>query len=373
MKSWIFSTGWVLVGLLCISALLISAGSQDQQTHPSPVSYSPSGASALVELLRQRGYTVTVDPSMNPKIGQKDVALAFCPTFDSDTGDKDALNSLEATVRHGGTIVKLPFEDAFPSASSAPVAAVTTPDGRSLQINASESSSFSETGASAKTTVLGAGPVAYCTAAKIGSGREIEFRDGLGLTNRFLDKNDNAEALMMVFSGFVPKGSRIVFTTATIGDAQEPGLLETIGKWAQDAWWQALFVLGIVILSLNRRFGYPTPYRQAQRGSRELLDAIADSFSRARSSEIALTAANASIDGTIRRNLRLPRDASDGERDRVLPQPLVKSLADLRAAILLRQVPQTEALRLIRRAEGDLETFLAGRRSKDPRQARSSH
>jgi len=382
MRGWLFSVGWILVGLLCVSGLLISAGSQDQTTHPSPLSYTPSGTMALADLLRSRGYRVKIDPSTTPSLGKNQVALAFYdPGALSDDADT-VKRHLEKEAEQGGTVIVLPFESDFPSASSSASNAVpaTTSAGKSLNVNGSDvfsvpkvpGDSYNDDGAEVNWFKQPNGPTQnllsinganFCTATPTGSGYLVQYEDAIGLTNRFIDKNDNAQAFMGVLSAVAPKGATIKFATGTFGDAETPGLLETIGSWAQAAWWQALFVLGVIVVSLNRRFGYPTPWKPAQRGGRELLDAIADTFSRARSSQSALMAANASIDATLRRNLRLPRDASEGERDRALPSSLSQALSELQAAIREPKLPETVALQTIRKSEREVEAFLGSRRS----------
>jgi len=91
--------------------------------------------------------------------------------------------------------------------------------------------------------------------------------------------------------------------------------------------------------------------RVGERGGREVLDAIADTLTRSRSSATALAAASASIDGSLRRNLRLPRNASEGERDRILPPTPAKALAEMGVARSEKKVPESVALQLIRKAE----------------------
>ena len=115
---------WVLLGLLCISAFLISLGQQDTDTSPEAESYSPSGISAFVELLRQRGVPVSIDQQPRPRLKPNDIAVAFDVTTKDNLGitDKDPEQSRFSTyfwkyIEDGGSGILLSVPKDFATAS----------------------------------------------------------------------------------------------------------------------------------------------------------------------------------------------------------------------------------------------------------------
>src|SRR4051812_13048895 len=105
---------WMLLGLLAISAALLSLGQRDDHTHPATDSFGPSGASAFAELLRQNGYRVRIDQRPRPKIERNELAVAF------DVVDRASLSSkkdesfqpaLTRQLREGGKAILLTVPD----------------------------------------------------------------------------------------------------------------------------------------------------------------------------------------------------------------------------------------------------------------------
>ncbi len=157
-----------------------------------------------------------------------------------------------------------------------------------------------------------------------------------------------------------PRGARIVFCEAAFGLGSEPGVIESLGLWAVGAWWQLGILFVLAVYALGKPFGLPEVVRAKQVGGREMIDAVANIYRRARAGHVALGAMTRSADAEIRRLAKLPRDAGRGERDRVIPEDLVRALAEAEAASTER-LPAADALRIARRLEESLDAF---RRSK---------
>ncbi|MDR3687859.1 MAG: hypothetical protein P4L46_00670 [Fimbriimonas sp.] len=370
---------WALAGLLCLAALLMSLGRQDYDASPEATSYSPSGVSAFCELLRRNGISVTIDRASRPRLGPNDIAVAFerRPVNTMDYLSSQPEDEFRAFfwkfIENGGEGLILPIQRDYYSASrtalAAPAKSVEDPTtGQQFKVSSSVSSDSDEEESvddtASRMTLWHSADAAFLSAYKLSKGTALVAADGIGITNRFIDRYDNAKAFSSIFSILAKKGKRFVFTEASFGNVKDPGLLEWIGPWASAAWAQLVFLGVVVVFTLGIRFGLPEETRRIQRGSREMLDALADTFMRSRSTQAALTTAWDRADAELRTQLKLPRDASRSERDKLLPSNLQNALARLEIAKQQSYVPEEYALSLIRRAQSEMDSFLGHRRTR---------
>ena len=373
---------WVLVGLLAIAAGLISLGHQDSEASPEVSSFSPSGISAFAELLRKSGLKVDVRSESNPKLSANDVAVAFrMVSSDDDTAPDDGSaegrfdKNFWAAIEKGATGIELPMKADYLNASIAtkknPFDAVTDgTTGKTYQITDSgvtDANAFDEADDQDSEVHLELwhdrnGP--FLRAYHVGKGTLLVARDGIGITNRFIDKYDNAKAFSRMFSILAKQDKHVVFAEASFGKVHDLGLLETVGAWANAAWQQLVFLGLVIVVTLGKRFGYPDEERSTQRGSRELLDAVADTYRRAHSTQSALATATIAADTDLRLVLKLPKDAPRTDRDRSLPIPLQNALARLQVASEYPAVTPDHALALIMDAQKELEAFIGPNRAK---------
>jgi hypothetical protein len=377
------TAAWVLTGLLVIAAGLISLGQQDQTAFPAVKSFGPSGISAFAELLRKSGYRVSTNQESRPRLDRNDIAVAFeivgHPGVDliPDISGEKRVSAFDERfwefVRDGGTGIVLPLSRDFLVASrntkqTPPTAVKDLATGETFTVTTGDvprTSSFDIPAEDAiQMELWKEGSGSFLRAFRVGKGTALVVRDAIGITNRFVDKNQNAQAFASLFSIVKKRNSRIVFTEASFGSINDPGLLETVGPWANAAW-QQLIVLGLVVVfTLGKRFGTPDEVRAVQRGSRELLDAVADTFRRSRSTTAALETALRSADTDLRLVLKLPKDAPRAERDRLIPVTLQNALARLQVASEYPTVSQDHALDLIVRAQTELDAFIGPNRAK---------
>jgi hypothetical protein len=159
----------------------------------------------------------------------------------------------------------------------------------------------------------------------------LTVADGLFATNRFLDRLDNAPVLLSLIATITPPSGRIVFTEASFGNSSGSSLVGAIGPWAEAAWLQLIFLFAVVVLTLGYRFGLPREERGKERGQRELIDAVADTYLRGKMTRVALAAVYEDVNSQISRALKLPKDAPVGDRNRQLPEPFVRTLNDVLA------------------------------------------
>jgi len=379
---------WALLGLLVLSAIAITTGRQEDDAFPAADRYAASGASAAAELLRRMGVEVAIDRRSEPKLRPDDIAVVFRVdkyTFnvldpdeyedtEDDTGQASAPKkkkgeagafeeTLQGFLEEGGGVLVLPLTENYRQATLAAREATVTPaiEGKPMKVTLGEyPPSYDPTHTDPSYIDLWSNDKElFARSCRIGEGTEIIVEDGLFATNRFLKKADNANMFASLIKTLGGGGKRrVVFLEAGFGNIQDPGFFETIGNWATVAWWQCLFLFAVIVATLSKRFGLPEPVRPRQRGARELLDAVADTYFRAKATPAAMDAAFHRCDARLRSALKLPRDASRGERDRLLPESLTNSLARLEAAAREEKVAPDDALKLVQAAEREVDRFL---------------
>jgi hypothetical protein len=376
---WIFNVAWALLLLLGVSAFLISSGQSSHRTEPKVSSYDVSGASALADLLRLRGYQIAVDPHPHPKISSRDVVLAFkleSPVQGPDADPDQPLDEqkklsetaqdIEKKTKSGAVIFWLPLPQSFDVQDSDNSATrYVRLDGKARELLGDPMTEV--VGDSGAQIALASGSAGtFATAEKIGSGYRIDYGSGIGLTNRYLSQADNAQFFLETLKTYAPNATRVVFPEATFGERQEPGLLETMGPWAEGAWYQVLFLFAVVIWTLNRRFGLPRQLRRTQAGGRELVDALTDIMTRARATSMSLENTLLHADARIRTIFKLRPGATEAERDAMLSPKLKSALTEVRAAAAMKKVRPNDALDLVIALEKQLHDASAQRQAVAP-------
>jgi len=379
---------WVLLGLLAIAAGILTIGQRDTEADPTATSFSPSGTSALAAVFKKAGYTVRVDTRSHPKLASNEVAVAFhvdgIPAYQA-TGRSEALQTFTDEIRNSGgraVLARIPYDFLRNSQgllAGKPLSVETNPGEKNLSIYGVDTGQVfdsaipnmgsddaniglweAQAGTESEDETTGT-PIVR--AVQLGKGQILEVANASFMTNRFLDKAQDADAAVRLVSMLAPAGSTIVFTEATIGNIEDPGLLESIGGWALAAWRQ-LLVLGLVVVyTLGKRFGLPDETRPIQRGARELLDGLTDTYFRGRHVKAAMGAALDRTNQELRSALRLPRDATRAERDELLPTSLKTALSNLQRAYESDdKIGSDEVLKLVAAARTESNEFLRGTR-----------
>ncbi|HEY0866618.1 MAG TPA: DUF4350 domain-containing protein [Fimbriimonas sp.] len=373
----LWSVAWVLMGLLAVAATMASLGQRDVAANPDPLSYGPSGTAAWAEVLRRTGYEVSIDHRSKPGVGPNDLAVAFVNRerysgeAPESAPESPIFQHLRQFAADGGTVLVLPYAENYIDVSrrliEAPPATIR---------NAASQKAFKVSlpdyedplllgllfpGVGTQVDLWQGPSEPYASGWTVGKGRILALRDGTLATNRFIDRHDNAEFLQGLVAATTGEAGRVVFATATFGSVRDPGLMARIGDWAVVSWYQILLAFLVAAAGLGVRFGYPERAHTVQRSSRELVDAIAETFRRGKKSTVALRAAIDSADQTIRFAYKIPRDASEGERDRILPESLVDALRLAETASREKRLHPSDALGLARRLESEVATALASR------------
>lgn len=396
LSRWTVNTGaWILVGLLIFTAALLFSARVEERIFPSVTNVQPSGYAAFAELLKRDGYDVVLDRSVSPTLEQGDVVVstkfgdyfndddpaAFDPFGDEFSGfdefdefdfeEYDPWDNLlpheEALVEHleaGGTVINVFSRMNFAQAesyaqASATVTSSSDPD-RTLKITVPDGLSAFPALPYDQAIYVGwyIDGAMFVTYTSVEEGLLVSIGDGLGLSNRYLDKEQNAEFYLNLFREVAPEGSRIVILEAGIGNAVTPSVTNALGSWAVAARWQMLLLFVVLVFTLAKRFGLPEVDKRGQRGSRELFDAIADVFRRSGNTGLALDNLLIEVDdriksvihasSTLNRSLMLQRVPKDLKERYLNVSELAVSACRPREAVegaqkLIEQLEQFEA------------------------------
>ncbi|MCC7229922.1 MAG: hypothetical protein IT203_05975 [Fimbriimonadaceae bacterium] len=396
MKTKLIRIAFALLSVLILAAILLTLGQREREARPSATSYNPSGLHALRQLLTERGIETRVDRYEQPRLAKNELVIAAYVESGPDLFGRKPLKAIEEALnghlKKGGRVLVLPFDPDFQARSVEAVKATTgviqPSTKRELQVNTSPLTfstltidSGRASAGSATFLNLEFEAFAFASWMKDSFGSKDPFvittksrdgilartADGLFATNRFIDRNNNAEVALSIIEGLVPKGGRVVFTEATLGEGLEPSLVGTLGPWAVGMWMQLILLFLVIVFTLGVRFGLPEQERRRQQGQRELLEAVSDVYRRANSVAVALDTAYEMADRRIRRGMKLPAQVSLEDRDRLLPEPLVTCLRQVDQARIpivrvdskgrahiSYSVNQAEAQRMIQKLEDQL-------------------
>lgn len=368
-RSSLWLVGFVLLGVLALSVMVILLGGRESQSMPSADSYNPSGTAAMAELLRREGFEVVVDKYKRPRLQENDTAIVFVippqewsyvdEDAEADQGGAPVETDRERTFAHvskhvesGGTAVVLPVPREFQESS---LTAVNTSVAASRVGREGQVSVTMPAGAKVDSDLFPVPKASYplwrpidnqdpiVSLEKNGDGVAASFRSGLLATNRFLARQDNATVLVDSIRTVSPQGGRIVFVEAAIGNIYEPGLMEILGPWAEAAWFQFLFLAAVILYTLSKPFGLFQEPRRKELGSRELLDAITFTLSRAHMTGFVLSAAKEEAKrAKLKQRLGT---VSDGARDEI-----DETMAYLTAAKEL-DAPEDKTLDLMKKVD----------------------
>lgn len=277
----------VALGLLLAAVAGQYLSRVDDVPSPTIISVKPSGAAALAELLRREGYTVRSDASPRPRLAPDEVGVVF-EGFGSVVGSADARHSLRASVREGAGMVMLPLPESFQAAvkqaENHPFSAWRRTGDGERQMAANAASYYELDDPNIQLYYTEEWGVVGMT--KLGKGTVVAFGDGTVATNRLLDKADNA-AIVLDAIRVAGAKKKIVFPEAAFS-GEKPGLLATLGPWAQALVYQGLFLIVVAIATLGKRYGLEDVATNAVRSSRDIANGIADTLRRRRMGGVAL-------------------------------------------------------------------------------------
>ena len=396
----IVRVAWILLGLLAIGSAAFELGRPKTTEEPFATSFDPSGAAAFAELLRQDGYQVQIDALVPASIPADQLAIAFVKRGEislpleavsdqppassstkkrndespsqSDAESPDAesdvapaiIQMLVGHLRRGGMGMILGYNPELDLKVEHPVPiTVSDPAMHSYGIVLPQGvGTYSGDLVDADASLpawLTAGQ-SFANLNQIGTGRAVILRSGEVAMNTYIDQGDNAKFLLDQVHLLAPSGATIRIIDGSIIGAGG-GLMEALGPWAQGVRLQVILVGIVIVYALGKRFGLADETLPMQRGARDLLDGIADTYGRGRAAKAGLSAVLEDADRAVRRQLKLPADAPLRKRNELLPQSAAHALTACEHG-LMQELSSEQALALARNLETELELFLKHRR-----------
>ena len=391
---------WILLGLLAVGSAAFELGRPKTNEQPYASSFDPSGAAAFAEMLRQDGYQVQISTLLPASLRSNVLAISFVQreeisspleervsdtvssmpaakkSADSSGGDEDseiatatplAPSSIRLIVDHlrkGGNAIILGYNPKLDLKEDHPVArTVVDPAGHSYNlIFPAGVGIYSEDLANAD-AVLPAWLFAEQAVAnldQIGTGRAVVLDDGELAMNSFIDQSDNSRLLLDQVHLLAPKGAVVEILDGSL-NGSAGGLIEALGPWAQGVQLQLILVGIVIVYALGKRFGLADETPRLQRGARDLLDGIADTYNRGHAAKAGLQAVLEEADRAVRRQLKLPSDAPLRKRNELLTPAAAQVLTACEHG-LMQDLKPFEALTLARHLETELELFLRHRK-----------
>ncbi len=363
----------VLLALLVVAAAMLLMARRDSRAMPSIANTGPSGLAAFAELLRRDGYVVVQNRDEYPKFERDDVVVeveldqqpvsAIEMMSQGETSHTPETEIADHVAR-GGKLLELAGRSDFDAASrdgAAPVTVKSPALKREARVNhdavASDADLLWTPRAESNYGLWSVEPGnrTFVTFRREGNGMEAGAKL-LGASNRFIGRYQNAEIYLDVVRRLAPAGSRVVFAEASFGNAERKGLIGAIGGWAVAAQWQAVLIFLVVVYTLGKRFGLPETDPMVQRGTRDLVDAVAGVMGRGRKSGFALRSLVNDASEQARATLRLPSSMPTKEVWRRLPDGLSSALADALSLSVEDPKPRV-AVKAAQRVLRELQAF----------------
>ncbi len=336
----------IFVGLVLFGILSLAGGRRDSESYPSSEHYGPSGLRALSELLTQEGYRIRIDRRSKPKFAKGDTVVAVLRNSSTENTaaeyerNERIIQALADHSERGGNslVGYLPsrFKDSSKSAAKTPVSnpfqslkkVMWVPEVTDLGLTNSN-----------PTLPIWNGRW-NATAEVYSAGVIVTLSNALPLTNRFLDREQNADVVLNTIRTVTKPGSTIVFAEGGF-EPVDPGFLGTIGPGAVAAWYQTLFVFAVIAYFGGKRLGLPDFRRIPQRSSRDLLDAMADTMQRSKSSRTAVRIAVSNAETWL--DLWQIQN-----RTQETPRSLGTAIARGRAALMEKKLPAPLAVTIVK-------------------------
>ncbi|MHB8635966.1 MAG: hypothetical protein ACYC96_05785 [Fimbriimonadaceae bacterium] len=395
---------WIMLALLAIGSIAFELNSPQTKEQPFAASFDPSGTAAFAELLRQEGYQVQIATLVPVIVPRDTLAIAFVerddvglpleappsaepiaakkPTSRAPGGDGDtfaqlpqvappAIRVVVSHLRASGNALILGFDSSVDlkvdheikvtvTDLSGKAYAVTLPPGSAV-----DSSNLLNADASLPAWLCGG--QAFANLDQVGKGRVAIVGQGEVAMNSYIDRTDNARLLLDQIHLLAPAGSKVEIIDGSVSGATG-GLIDLLGPWAHGVQLQVILIGVVIVFSLGKRFGLADETVRVQRGARDLLDGIADTYNRGNAAKAALQAVLQEGDRAARRQLKLAVDAPLRKRNELLPSAVSQALTACEHAMMQDPTPAA-VLALSRQLETELELFLKRRKpnAKRPR------
>lgn len=333
---------WVFC-LMFLAVIILQAGNYSYVQDNSHTNFGPSGTSAFLELTKQSGYQVTVDNTATPKVAP---TMIIPVSFGSEKSFESFLKSIKSPT----TIISfmIPVEEKVKPVARQLVNDVnSTPIGEIEPINIKTENWIKPSLKDAETVGLLSTQDNGTQVARVvakGELRMIQLLDSSCLTNRHIEKVNNANVAMGLVAMAAKSGTPVTFVGTFASRNSEDSLLSKLGRPYEAAWSQLLILILVIFLTLSIRFGLAPESRAKQRGGRELVDGLAWMTRRKKSARWALRAVFEQVLAELERRHRVGREQIIQRPDLFLSPEAAVILKDVEAATM-SDISEQEAIR----------------------------
>lgn len=326
---------WLAVLVLAVVTVFVEKGKQENDSYLSALSYAPSGTRIFVDLLRKEGVKVRVDRSMRPKLEKNDLVITaygtelneihevddegYIPEIPGASGAEEeefepealsaSLHYLRDHFKQGGVCLNFSVSRDFGAATQAASETAWMQSKGKATYRVTESSSRMNWPSDVVLYKLEGAKSIRVGAIPIHAGLFFSAGDSIGVTNRFIDKAENARFYVQLTKSLLPEGGTVVFAETSIGNTSDGTLLAAIGPWAQTAFQQFMLVLLAIALTLGRPFGPLIWRRREIQSKRDLMEAIGLLLFRGNKRDLAISVLQSEADRRLKLLARVPQRA----------------------------------------------------------------
>lgn len=284
--------GQIAIGIFVViimAVVILQAGRYSYVQDNGSQNFGPSGTSAFLELVKQSGYKVSVDNSISPRVGRKLIVPV-------SAHNREAFQKFLKRVKGKTQIVAfvIPMSDDKTGEPRIVRTSVNRKEVGNLEPMAADGVTWEKPLVDDAETVTllerqdNSGTVAESTVK--GDLEMVHMPNAECITNRNLDKSNNASIVMGLVRSIAKSGEDVVFVDTFAAQDVETSLLAKMGPPFQAAWNQILVLILVIFITLSVRFGLPPVTRAKQRGGRELVDGLATMTRRKKNARWALRA-----------------------------------------------------------------------------------
>ncbi len=333
---------WVFC-LMFLAIIILQSGNYSYVQDNGYKNFGPSGTSAFLELVKRSGYKLHLDETHSP-------AVAKTYIIPVSKQSQEAFAAFLKQIKTDTKIISLvvPDEDRSPSVPREITNQVTLASVGKMEPIRMKSEEWQRPQLEDADTVdlltftSGQTPI-----AQVVSNNEVQMiqvLDAACITNRNIDRVDNANIIMGLVSMIAKPGEQVTFIGTFTARQSEDSLMAKLGAPFQAACSQLLLLILVMFITLSVRFGLAPETRARQRSGRELIDGLAWMTRRKRNARWALRAVFDRVLAELERRNRIGREHIIQRPDLYLSQESARLLKDVEAATM-DDITEEEAIR----------------------------
>lgn len=287
--------GYCLAAMTGTMALSVLSNKAADGFVPSVKSLAPSGTHAFERLLRELGVQTVIDTETRPILGKDDLGIVFYWPYPEDYylrksrvyGDLN-MDFLKMRLHRGGTLIVANFDVSLEGEFDPPAPVKVRREGmgsaklgaKPMQVSADSNMLLGTLEPDALplwSTVPdpgGNGKAEMVELIPHGAGIIVNIRDGIGMTNKVIDEQDNAAFYVRLIKSLMKPGGRVVILEAGARPGTNTTFAAAVGPWAETAWRQFEILCILIAITLGTAFGKRIRETVPTAGTRDLLNAF---------------------------------------------------------------------------------------------------